>query len=130
MPLCEKIHFPANAAFVNEKISEFAFFDLIPTDKVDERIYDLPVEKPFNLNFQMFGYESRLYIGNVGFALWLVWAHAFIFVIYVLTIKVNFLRRRIGRYLFWNSLVRLFTEVFFEMSMFAVLNLIFYEKGS
>ena len=46
-----------------------------------------------------------------------------IFVIYLLTYKINFLRRRLGKYLFWNTLIRLFCEMFFEMFLLATLNI-------
>ena len=71
----------------------------------------------------MLGYESRLFVGNAGFSLWVIWGHCTLIVIFVLTYPVKFLRRRIGNYLFWNNLARLFAEVFFELGMIAVLNL-------
>ena len=71
----------------------------------------------------MLGYESRLFVGNAGFSLWVIWGHCTLIVIFVLTYPVKFLRRRIGNYLFWNNLARLFAEVFLELGMIAVLNL-------
>ena len=102
---------------------EFAFFDLVPSEWLDEKIYYMPDEQPYNLNFQMLGYESRLFVGNAGFSLWVIWGHCLLLVFYILAYPVRFLRRRIGNYLFWNNLVRLFAEVFFELGMLAVLNL-------
>ena len=102
---------------------EFAFFDLVPTGKLDEIIYFLPDEQPYDLNFQMLGFESRLLVKNVGFPLWVIWGHCTLIVIFILTYPVKFLRRRIGNYLFWSNLVRLFAEVFFELGLLAVLNL-------
>ena len=46
---------------------EFAFFDIFPSEWLDEKIYYMPDEQPYNLNFQMLGYDSRLLVGNVGF---------------------------------------------------------------
>lgn len=42
MPLMKKLKFPANAALVNEEMIQFAFFDLIPTDWLDEILIYLP----------------------------------------------------------------------------------------
>ena len=42
MPLMTKLKFPANAAMVNEEMIQLAFFDIIPTDWIDEAIFYLP----------------------------------------------------------------------------------------
>lgn len=71
----------------------------------------------------MFGYESTLFLGNAGFGLYVLWGHLLIYLIYLFTYKVGFLRRRIGNYLFWNTLIRLYCEMFFEMLLVATLNI-------
>ena len=100
----------------------FAFFDVIPTEFIDEEIYYFPDEQPYSIGFQTLGYESLLFLGNAGFALWLVWGHLFLIVIFLITFKVNFIRKHLGKYLFWGTLIRLFSECYFEMVMLALLN--------
>ena len=72
MPLMKKLKFPANAALVNEEMIQFAFFDLIPTDWLDDIVLYLPETSPYSSAFQMFGYESILFLGNAGFALYVI----------------------------------------------------------
>ena len=70
----------------------------------------------------MIDYESQLFIGNAGMSLWIIWAHLALTVILFITYKVKFLRQRIGKYLFWNTLIRLLIEVYFEILLMAALN--------
>ena len=51
MPLMTKLKFPANAAMVNEEMIQLAFFDIIPTDWIDEAIFYLPDLQPYNMSF-------------------------------------------------------------------------------
>ena len=51
MPLMKKLKFPANAALVNEEMIQFAFFDLIPTDWLDEILIYLPEGQPYSSNW-------------------------------------------------------------------------------
>ena len=121
---------PANAALVNEQLIEFAFFDILPTDLIDEKLFYLPDEEPYNMAFQMFGFESRLFIGNASFILWVVQGHVLLILIYYIAYKVNCLRTRLAKYLFWNNLIRLFSEIFFELVLLAALNLHTSDWGS
>ena len=71
----------------------------------------------------MFDYDSTLFLGNAGFGLWIVWAHFVLLIVFLLTYRVRFLRKHLGNYLLWNTLIRLFCEIYFEMLLLAALNL-------
>ena len=72
---------------------------------------------------QMIGYDTKLMVANAGAGLWTIYVYLTLIVIFVLTYKIRFCRRRLGNYLFWNTLVRLMSEVYLEMLMLAALNL-------
>ena len=51
---------------------KLATFNLIPTESIDEEIYDWPDEDPYSLNFESTGVESKLFLANIGFAMYLI----------------------------------------------------------
>ena len=73
--------FPANSAIFIELINTIVSLDLISTESVDEKIYELPEDDPFNVNFEAMGIESKILVGNMGLLMWLIWFYAFIAVI-------------------------------------------------
>ena len=72
MPMFEKLKFPANAMTVIEQMVKLATFDLIPTESIDDEIYDWPDEEPYSVNFESAGVESKLFLSNIGFAMYLI----------------------------------------------------------
>ena len=123
LPLLLKVKFPANAAYINEKIRDIANFNLIPTEWLDQLVYNTPESIPYNVNMEMFGFESILLVANAGIAMWTIFFHLTLLTIYGLFYKILCCRRRLGNYLFWSNLVRLLAEVYLEMLMLSALNL-------
>ena len=72
---------------------------------------------------QMMGFDTKLMVSNAGPALWTIYVYLALIVVFAFTFKIRCCRRRLGKYLFWNALVRLLTEVYLEMLMLAALNL-------
>ena len=40
--------------------------DVMPTQYIDEEIYYLPEDEPFNINFEAAGMNSVFFIANIG----------------------------------------------------------------
>ena len=123
LPLLPMLKYPANAAYINEQIRELVFFDMIPTEQLEESTFYKPEEEPYSTNMSMFGFESKLLVANAGIGLWMIFWFLLLIIVFALFYKIPFCRRRLGKYLFWNTLVRLLTEVYLEMLMLAALNL-------
>ena len=67
MPLIKQLKVPGNVLMTTSFLVIIATFDLIPTGSlIDDKIYYLPEEDPYNMHFMMYGYNSRLLIGNMG----------------------------------------------------------------
>ena len=50
MPLCPGLQYPANVALVYDELRDIIFFDILPTDLIDEKIYYFPEENAYNNN--------------------------------------------------------------------------------
>ena len=50
--------FPANASVFNGFLIGIATFDIVPSEEINESIFVLPEDKPYNINFQQTGIES------------------------------------------------------------------------
>ena len=46
------IKFPANANMFNIYLIDIASFDIVPSEDINEEMFVLPEDKPFNINFQ------------------------------------------------------------------------------
>ena len=71
LPLVEGHKFPANASTMLGKMIEFAEFDLIPTEYLDELMYYWPEADAYSANFESVGIETTFFLENIGFAFWL-----------------------------------------------------------
>ena len=96
---------------------------MIPTEWIDQLLYYIPEGMPYNVNMEMFGFEDRLLAANAGILKYTVFLYLALLVIYGIFYWIPCIRRRLGKYLFWNTLVRLLTEVYLEMLMLSALNL-------
>ena len=105
-------------------------FDLIPTEFIDEMIWYFPDADAYSLNFEMVGVESTLLLANIGFTKWLIGLN----ILLVLTHSILYPLRnscscfkwaseKIGGYLYFDGLLRLYMEIFFDIAMIACLNL-------
>ena len=100
MPLFPGLKYPANVALVNSFLMGIVFFDILPTDFLDEQIYYVPEEEPYNTNQQMFDNESTLFTVNASTILWLLFMHVLLIVISALCYCVKCLRNYLSKYLF------------------------------
>ena len=88
------LKFPANALAVIEFMISLATFDLIPTDALDDEIYYWPeTDTAFSINFEMTGVESKLFLSNVGFALYLIYFNIFLTLVHLSFYKLRNLSR-------------------------------------
>ena len=115
--------FPANSAIFIELINTIVSLDLIPTESVDEKIYELPEDDPFNVNFEAMGIESKILVGNMGLLLWLIWLYAFIAVIALILCKVKPVWEKFGQFIYWNTLIRFYMESYEAVTLLSMLNL-------
>ena len=47
----ESIKFPANAMLINQVFIEIANFEVIPSEKINDKLFYFPEVDPFSLNF-------------------------------------------------------------------------------
>ena len=120
LPLVEGHKFPANASSMLGKMIEFAEFDLIPTEYLDELMYYWPESDPFSANFESVGIETTFFLENIGFAIWmanfnilLILFHAAIYKIKCKSRCCQKIKEKLSFYLYWNGLIRLYMELFF-----------------
>ena len=110
LPLVEGHKFPANASSMLSKMIEFAEFDLIPTEYLDELMYYWPEEDPFSTNFESVGIETTFFLENVGFAIWmaifnmlLILFHAAIYRVKCKSLCCLKFKEKLSSYLYWNG---------------------------
>ena len=84
----------------------------------------------FSLSMETSGVESTLFILNIGFILFIVIAHFILCAIHAIIYKFQSkslcakkIIGRLGSYLYFNGLLRLYMEVFMDMTLLSCLNL-------
>ena len=114
---------------ITKEMIKIATFDLIPTDFVFEYFFYFSEQDAFSLNFEEVGVESVLLLQNLGFALIVIMFHILLVVIHAMAYKCRNsnccckkVNNKIGSYLYWNGLIRLYMEVCFDLTLFAFLN--------
>ena len=112
MPLMKNIKFPANSLVFNEFLIEIVNLDLIPTEWLEERIYRVRESEAFNINFEASGIETKLFITNVGFAIWSTYLYVSNSILSLACIRNNRIWKRYGQKIYWNGLIRLFLSVY------------------
>ena len=133
MPIFSGLKFPANASTYLEQLINLATLDLIPTSFIDNKIYYWPPKaiEAYSVNFEAVGIESEYFLENIGFALYIIYLHCLaVFIhacLHLCRRKNRYIARvhgRLGRrYLYWNGLNRLYMELFFDIVLYAILNL-------
>ena len=109
---------------------KLATFDIIPTEALDDAIYYFPEDEPFTVNFEMAGVESTLLLANIGFVIYLVYAHILAMTVHLCIHKlrkvakcIDKLHAKLSSYLYWVGLNRFFMELFFDLTLLSILNL-------
>ena len=110
-------------------IVQFSFIDT--ANKIDHLLFDLPETEPINKGFKVCQYESTLLVVNMSFMVWvyiinivgLIFTFCFIRTIRIKSDSLVKLKSKCTNYFFWNGLIRLFMESFFELILCALVNL-------
>ena len=130
IPLLEKLQIPANSLVITKQLVKIATFDLIPTEFIDEMIWYFPDADAYSLNFEMVGVESTLLLANIGFMKWLIGLNILLVLIYSILYPCRdsyscfkWANEKIGGYLYFDGLLRLYMEAFFDIAMISCLNL-------
>ena len=131
-PLYTNLNFPAITLIVNKILLNIAAFNLVDTKKyLDSHLYFLPEEDPYSQSFELCDYESTLLLENASSTVWMYNFHLAILIVFVGPVllinklckgTLECLKKKIEKYFFWNGLIRLFMETFFELALVAVLN--------
>ena len=63
MSMYEKLKIPPSTMTITKEMIKISNFDLIPTDKLSEKLWQyFPESEPFSLNFESAGVESKLFL--------------------------------------------------------------------
>ena len=100
-----------------------ATLDFLPSDELNEATHNHPDVPAYNEVFEQYDYGSILLTSNSGPMLWFVWIHLALILFYYLARLMKIDMPRLGRYLFWSAILRLFIESYFELALLAPLNL-------
>ena len=107
-----------------------ATFELIPTDDLFAAIFYFPELEPFSESFETCDLETNLFLSNIGFMLVIILLHVLFVILHAFIYYfrnsgklINKLYNKLGPYLYWNGLLRLYMEMFFELALLSALNL-------
>ena len=130
MPLYEMLKFPANAMTISKELIKVAKFDLIPTEWIDEILWYFPEGEAFSQNFDAAGFESQLFLENVGPTLYLTMLNVVFGVLHILLLPFRRLGgfaeklvKKLELYLYFNGSFRFYMEIFLDVCLIASLNL-------
>ena len=129
MPLT-KVKSPGSVNAFNDFFAEIATFDIIDTEPTTMEIIYFPEMDAFSGNFFDAGYDSFLIIPCLGTMFYMLGGHVLLIVLSLLVYllaraikKLQKLHTKLNYYLYFNGLIRLYVEVFFDVALFAFLNL-------
>ena len=117
---------------INKILIEIANFEIISSEYFNEMLFYFPEEDPLNLNFQECGVDSSHFILNMGFPLYIIFAHASLlasyFILYLVNLRLKLkclgkINSYLATYLIWNGNIRLYIEIFQGMALASVLNM-------
>ena len=74
LPLMKNVKYPAHSVTYIEIMMDIINLDLFPSEIIDDKIYYLPEEKAYNINFEACGIESTLFVANIGSVFWIICA--------------------------------------------------------
>ena len=116
MPMMKNIKFPGNTQVQNEYIVDIVNFDLVPeewTEAIEDAVYSRVREsESLNINFEASGIESKLFIQNVGLAMWSTFFYLIIALLSFVFQRVNYIWKHFGQKIYWNGLIRLYLSVY------------------
>ena len=131
MPLYEMLKFPSNAMTISKELIKVAKFDLIPTEWIDEILWYFPEGDAFSQNFDAAGFESQLFLENVGPTLYLTMLNVIFGVLHIVLFPCRTLGdfaakvvKKLELYLYFNGSFRFYMEIFLDVCLIASLNLL------
>ena len=128
----EDVRLPANAMSVTRMITEIATFELIDSETINQMMFYFPETEPYSLNFQECGYDYRNFIQNIGFSFYFIHGIISLCILGILLYLANLLCksmflgkivRIISAFLLWNGLIRIYMELYQDLSLIAALNM-------
>lgn len=122
---------PGNVTTFLQYFEQFANYDFIPVEGIiSSALYFPESEENLPVNFESAGYDSSYLTLNLGLSLFTLLLHVFLFVLYLvlkqlakLCPKVSIAVDKLGGYLFWNGTLRIFMELYMEVTLLTFLNL-------
>ena len=115
---------------ISKELIKVAKFDLVPTEWIDEIFWYFPEGEAFSQNFDSAGFESQLFLENVGPTLYLTMINVFFGVLHILLFPCKRLGgfaakvvNKLGLYLYCNGSFRFYMEIFLDTCLIASLNL-------
>jgi len=123
-------YIPPNAGFVLSVLMDIANFNVVPTGDIYSEMFSFSETPAYRENFSYSGYETSNIILNLG----TIFLGLMIFFAYVLLILILFrslskctpalfrFYHRQKQSLFWNGLIRLCFEIFFDCIISAFVN--------
>ena len=121
LPLIEGVKVSANAVRIIRVFIEIANLELVPSEDINNEILYFPEDDPYNRNFLECGIESRYFIMEMGLPFYVILGYFILVIIYLIfALAQRLLKRKVlGKivnkvrsYLFWNSIIRLYMEVY------------------
>ena len=124
LSLFSKVLFPANLSMVNRQLHAIVSFDLLSSEFLESQIVaeqDEDVDGPLNMNFDVAGYDSVLFIMNA----FTIISYLTIFLPITALLNLCSCGRKYLRknQVFWNGYIRLLMESYFEIMLTTLLNL-------
>lgn len=96
----------------------------------EEQMWYFPDDDPYNLQFEMLEIETVYFLQNLGFLFWIIMAHGAFVILHALIYKLRSscscaskVVAKIGNYLYWNGVFRLYMEVYFDITLLSLLNM-------
>ena len=68
---------------------EIIHFDLFETDKLEDKIYFVSEQEPFNINFEACDIESTLFILNIDSVIWFTYFYLLLALVSLLFFKIK-----------------------------------------
>ena len=120
---------PGNVSAFCSYLIEIANFQFFDTDIINEELFYFPEVDPYGLNFQESGFETTLWIPGIGSLFYFFVAYIIASLCYIvfniaskLCKRGKKIRKKMSKYFFWNGLIRLWMEAYFDLILYSIIN--------
>ena len=124
------VKFPANASLFNAFLIDIATFEVVPSEEINQEVFVLPDEEPYNVNWQQTRIDSTFCMLNLGTVLYVIVIYAILIIselIWRLLIKKcqrsEKYRIKLSKFLYWNAINTLAMEIYLDVGLSASLNI-------